>query len=57
METIDTFIFQAPFTCMVAGPTQSGKTTLLLNILKNAREMINPARPDNVLLWSTPGSI
>jgi hypothetical protein len=26
-ESIDLFSFKAPFTCIVAGPTQSGKTT------------------------------
>jgi hypothetical protein len=48
MDTLDTFVFQAPFSCLVAGPSQSGKTTLLLSILKHARQMINPA-PDRIM--------
>jgi len=31
-----------PFTCMMAGPSQSGKTTLLVNILKNNEILITP---------------
>jgi hypothetical protein len=48
METLDSFIFQAPFAACVAGPSRSGKTTLLISILKNARQMINPA-PDRIM--------
>jgi hypothetical protein len=48
MEVLDSFVFQAPFACLVSGPSRSGKSTLLLSILKNAREMINPA-PDRIL--------
>jgi hypothetical protein len=35
-------IFQAPFTCIVAGPTQSGKTTLIRSILEKNHLLINP---------------
>jgi predicted AAA+ superfamily ATPase len=34
--------FKSPFTCVLAGPTQCGKTTLIFNILKNYREIITP---------------
>ena len=34
-EFVDDTIFKHPFTCMLAGPTMSGKTTILNKILKN----------------------
>ena len=35
-------IFIHPFTCMLAGPTQSGKTTLIKTILKQNKQLISP---------------
>jgi hypothetical protein len=35
-------IFKHPFTCMIAGPTQSGKTHFIYNILKNNQLIIEP---------------
>lgn len=37
------FRFKHPFTCIVAGPTQSGKTRFVFNILRNANLLITPA--------------
>ena len=34
---ISPIIFKHPFTCMIAGPTKSGKTTLLTKILENCQ--------------------
>lgn len=43
MDTIREWdIFVHPFTCLIAGPTQSGKTMLLKSILENNQTMINP---------------
>ena len=57
MESIDSQIFRAPFTCMLAGPTQSGKTHLLIEILNNAREMVEPP-PDRIMYcYSRPQEI
>jgi hypothetical protein len=39
---ISNIIFKAPFTALLAGPSQSGKTTLLTQILKHAHELISP---------------
>jgi hypothetical protein len=39
---ITSTIFKAPFTAMLAGPSQSGKTTLLVEILKHAHKIISP---------------
>lgn len=47
--TIDSIIFKAPFTCMIAGPTQCGKTSLLINILKSSRSLISP--PPNRIVY------
>ena len=38
---IDSKIFQHPFTCMIAGPTMSGKTTLISKILLNKIDLIS----------------
>lgn len=37
----DQLVFKAPFTCMLAGPSQSGKTSLLVNILLNMQTLID----------------
>ena len=38
---ISSIIFKHPFTCMIAGPTQSGKTTLLTKILEKSPKIFN----------------
>lgn len=45
---IDTEIFLHPFTCLIAGPAQSGKTTLLKQILLLNNILINPA-PEKII--------
>ena len=35
------FQFRHPFTCMVAGPTSSGKTVLVKNILRNSKILVD----------------
>lgn len=40
--------FQHPFTSIIAGPTQSGKTTLVLKIIEYAGGIIEPM-PDKIL--------
>ena len=35
-------IFEHPFTCMICGPTQSGKTCLLSKILEQNKQLIKP---------------
>lgn len=42
MITIDSWIFKHPFTCMIAGPTQSGKTSILKTILEFNQSLIYP---------------
>ena len=42
-------IFHHPFTCMIAGPTQSGKTWLIKNILSNFQNLIDP--PPNKIIY------
>lgn len=41
-DYIDDVSFKHPFTCMLAGPTMSGKTTILSKILTNHKIMIDP---------------
>lgn len=40
---IDEYIFSHPFTAMIAGPTQSGKSTFVRRILEYNQTMIKPA--------------
>ena len=40
---IDLIIFKHPFTCLIAGPTQSGKTYLLQKILNFNQILIEPS--------------
>ena len=37
------FQFKHPFTCMICGPTQSGKTHFTFDLLRNLSLMINPS--------------
>jgi hypothetical protein len=41
--------FEHPFTCVVAGPTQSGKTVFVQNILKGSHLYISP--PPQKIVW------
>ena len=34
--------FRHPFTCIVSGPTQCGKTTFILKLIDNAQTVIEP---------------
>ena len=44
--------FRHPFTCMVSGPTSSGKTFLVRDILKNFKSLIDIAKPKLNVLWA-----
>ena len=41
-ESIANNIFNHPFTCLVAGPTQSGKTTFIEKIIQHNKTAIYP---------------
>ena len=43
MSSIPDLTFKHPFTCMLAGPSQSGKSTLLAKILENNQHLFTPA--------------
>lgn len=49
------FKFKHPFTCLISGPTESGKTFLIRNILKNYKFLFYNLLPKNVsilrVLW------
>jgi hypothetical protein len=44
----DSFVFQHPFTCVIAGPTGCGKTHLLLKILDKSNDLIN-LKPERII--------
>ena len=39
-KSLSTFVFQSPFTALIAGPTQAGKTTFLKKVLNSNSEYI-----------------
>jgi hypothetical protein len=43
-------VLQHPFTCIVAGCTQSGKTVWVKSLLENAQTTISPA-PQRIIIW------
>ena len=43
------FTFKHPFTCVVSGPTQSGKTEFLLKLVRRATDVIVP--PPERIIW------
>jgi hypothetical protein len=43
-----TLIWKHPFTCVVAGPSQCGKTSFILEFLRHANEVIVPA-PEHII--------
>ena len=42
IEDADRFIFKHPFAAVLAGPTMSGKSTWVKQLLENAMTMISP---------------
>jgi len=42
-------VFKHPFTCLIAGPTSSGKTVFTIKVLENMDEMIEPNVKE--ILW------
>jgi hypothetical protein len=42
------FVFKHPFTCIVSGPTQCGKTHFTLSLLENIDKLVTP-RPARIL--------
>ena len=42
-------VFKHPFSCLVAGPSQSGKTTFVEQLIKHCDEMIHPV--PKTIIW------
>lgn len=45
---VESEIFMHPFNCLIAGPTQSGKTSFIDQIIKNRQILIHPS-PDRII--------
>lgn len=45
---VDSHVFNHPFTCLIAGPTQSGKTFFIQKVLENSNILIKP-QPDHII--------
>ena len=56
MEFISEAIYKHQFTCMMAGPSKSGKTTLLYKILQE-REKVFGKPPDRIVYCYTRSKI
>ena len=50
---IENFIFSHPFNCFVEGPSQSGKTNLIFEILKNLNNLIDKSIERIIFCYST----
>ena len=53
-DNLTNIIFKSPFTAILAGPTQSGKTTFIVRVLKNAHNLIYPPPNRIVYCYSQP---
>jgi hypothetical protein len=51
-ENIKHFQFKHPFTCLVAGPTGSGKTVLVRRILKHFNLLLHPEMHTIKVIWA-----
>ena len=49
LGSIEPFYFRHPFTCMLAGPAQSGKTTLISKIISQARVGLSRPGPTSII--------
>jgi hypothetical protein len=50
---LNNHVFESPFACLIAGPSQSGKTSLLFKLLKHNHEIFNPIPDRIVYCYST----
>ena len=42
-------VFKHPFSCLIAGPSQSGKTTFVVRLIKHRYEMTHPV--PKLVVW------
>ena len=43
--------FKHPFTCIVAGPTGSGKTSFVIKLLQNLKSLCTESRFEGGIIW------
>ena len=48
---MDFYKFRHPFTCMIAGPSMSGKTLLVRRILEHFKDLTNIQTPNLNVIW------
>ncbi len=55
-ETTEHLVFKHPCTCIISGPSRSGKTHLMGRVLKFRREMFNPPVAKVIWFYGAEGS-
>jgi GTPase SAR1 family protein len=48
---LDEIKFKAPFTCIISGPSGSGKSSFCIRLLQNLKSLCTESRFDGGIIW------